>query len=135
MFGYHVHEKAILLVLLPVSLLIRKDNSSGRIFFILSLFSIFSLFPLLLNSTEDFTKITILVTYLVYIYETLKVRLIWYEYCYCILMIPVYLFMLIIPLSTFGLHYQFLPLMVCSVYCGIGLSYCFILLYLLSLEL
>ncbi|THH02387.1 hypothetical protein EW026_g454 [Hermanssonia centrifuga] len=57
MFGWHVHEKAILLILVPLSLLAAENNAYFRTFTLASVAGIFSLFPLLFTPAETFVKI------------------------------------------------------------------------------
>ncbi|KAG6809984.1 hypothetical protein H0H92_013810 [Tricholoma furcatifolium] len=47
LFGWHVHEKAVLLVLVPLSLLAAERHAYFRTFVIASVAGIFSLFPLI----------------------------------------------------------------------------------------
>ena len=44
-FGYHVHEKAILVILVPYALLAFSDEQSAKDFFFLSFLGTYSLFP------------------------------------------------------------------------------------------
>lgn len=57
MFGYHVHEKAVLLILVPLSLLAAEDYAHYRTFVIASLAGIVGLFPLLFTPAEWFIKV------------------------------------------------------------------------------
>ncbi|CAL4069154.1 unnamed protein product, partial [Meganyctiphanes norvegica] len=52
MFGWHVHEKAILMIILPFGLLCLQEKTEDRIFIILSITGHFSLFPLLFTHHE-----------------------------------------------------------------------------------
>ncbi len=55
MFGWHVHEKAILMVILPLSLIALEDAFQSRMFVVLSTVGHFSLFPLLFLPSGKFT--------------------------------------------------------------------------------
>lgn len=57
MFGWHVHEKAVLLVLVPLSLIAVESHAHFRTFVIASISGIFSLFPLLFTPAETFIKV------------------------------------------------------------------------------
>ncbi|KZT71580.1 glycosyltransferase family 57 protein [Daedalea quercina L-15889] len=57
MFGWHVHEKAILLVLVPLSLLAADSHAYFRTFMIASVAGVFSLFPLLFTPAETLVKV------------------------------------------------------------------------------
>jgi alpha-1,3-glucosyltransferase len=66
MFGYHVHEKAILMPLIPLALLAAggTDSEAPREFAFLSIVGTYSLFPLLIRNEEYGIKILLLVVYL-----------------------------------------------------------------------
>lgn len=66
MFGYHVHEKAILMPLIPFALLAAggTDSEAPREFAFLSIIGTYSLFPLLIRNEEYGIKIMLLVVYL-----------------------------------------------------------------------
>lgn len=66
MFGWHVHEKAIILVLLPMIPLCFTDPQLRDTFIRLTLTGTYSLFPLIFKPAEYFTKLTILLTYYCY---------------------------------------------------------------------
>ncbi|KZT62915.1 glycosyltransferase family 57 protein [Calocera cornea HHB12733] len=57
MFGWHVHEKAVLLILVPLSLLAADDYAHYRTFVMASLAGIVGLFPLLFTPAEWFIKV------------------------------------------------------------------------------
>ncbi|TPX67189.1 hypothetical protein SpCBS45565_g03958 [Spizellomyces sp. 'palustris'] len=63
LFGWHVHEKAILLVLIPLSLLVRKTPEYARIFYVLSCTGYYSLFPLLFRPAETVIKANTLLAF------------------------------------------------------------------------
>ena len=46
LFGWHVHEKAVLLILIPLSCLSIKDAKLAQLYFLMSFISNYSLFPL-----------------------------------------------------------------------------------------
>lgn len=58
LFGFHVHEKAILVGLLPLTLLAASDYRLARSVLILSLSGIVGLFPLLYEARETPIKVT-----------------------------------------------------------------------------
>ncbi|KAG2178076.1 hypothetical protein INT43_003329 [Umbelopsis isabellina] len=53
LFGWHVHEKAILLILIPYSLMAADTKLSLKLFIIVSASGIYSLFPLLFHSAAN----------------------------------------------------------------------------------
>ncbi|KAG9304272.1 hypothetical protein G9A89_019834 [Geosiphon pyriformis] len=65
LFGWHVHEKAILLVLIPFSLIAGESHEHFHTFVILSLSGLVSLFPLLFQATESVIKISIFLIWII----------------------------------------------------------------------
>ncbi|KAI9000909.1 glycosyltransferase family 57 protein [Trametes punicea] len=157
MFGWHVHEKAILLVLVPLSLLAAESNAYFRIFTITSIAGIYSLFPLLFTPAETLVKIIYTVLWAVLVLKPIHQQV--YQFPQGILAVildlleRVYLagfpllqlFVTLLPLVTRwrfsskassaehaeGTHegisaMEFLPLMLTSVYCAIGLVWAFV---------
>jgi alpha-1,3-glucosyltransferase len=51
MFGWHVHEKAILMVIIPLGLIATESTFHAKSFLFLSTVGHFSLFPLLFQPT------------------------------------------------------------------------------------
>ena len=74
LFGWHVHEKAIMLVLVPYTLLAADDYSHFRTFLILSTAAIVSLFPLLYEVAETPVKIAYTLIWSVLVFGTLSKR-------------------------------------------------------------
>ena len=143
LFSWHVHEKAILMPLLPLTLLISVGNQMDcKIFLILSVTSTVSLFPLLPNSLLV-TKVCILVLYLLYTVPALQLLVKFFhnrvseetslltslEALYLIgfvqlIIITCVLHPLLIPDKV-----PFLPLAITSVYCSFGVAYSFLELH------
>jgi alpha-1,3-glucosyltransferase len=71
LFGWHVHEKAILMVILPLTPLAILTRTDANVFLLLSVTGTFSLFPLLHRLVETPTKIFLLVMYCVYAFKSL----------------------------------------------------------------
>jgi len=139
MFGWHVHEKAILLVLVPLSLLAADDYAHFKTYMIASISGIFSLFPLLFTPSETLIKtvysliwgVMVLCPLRKQIYE-FPTTLPWViveqlENAYLLGFAPLLAFTLAFPL-VFGGNSQveFLALMMTSVYCALGLVWAFI---------
>uniref|UniRef100_A0A8C1E3Q4 Alpha-1,3-glucosyltransferase n=1 Tax=Cyprinus carpio carpio TaxID=630221 RepID=A0A8C1E3Q4_CYPCA len=72
MFGWHVHEKAILMAILPLSLLAVESREDARIFLILSITGHYSLFPLLFTTQELPIKILLLLLFTIFSLTSLK---------------------------------------------------------------
>ncbi|KAI9141884.1 glycosyltransferase family 57 protein [Paraphysoderma sedebokerense] len=135
-FGWHVHEKAMIMVLIPLSLLSITSLALAKIFYIASIVGYFSLFPLLFQPLEFPIKISILVIYVTLSYSYLShyhgsstLRLSNLEKLYLFGFIPLQIF---VSSSSFLIpgKFEFLPLMGCSVYSAIGLVYCWGKLYI-----
>ncbi|KAL0582036.1 glycosyl transferase [Marasmius crinis-equi] len=145
LFGWHVHEKAILMVLVPLSLLAAERQAYFRTFVLASVAGIFSLFPLLFTPTESIIEVVYSVGWLIFTYFPISKRV--YEFpksfSYVILDIVerIYLggfillqaFVVLFPLAVSwwkggaaSADTEFLPLMLTSVYCAVGLVWAYI---------
>lgn len=73
-FGYHVHEKAILMTLVPLGLLAAggTDKDAPKEFAFLSIVGTYSLFPLLIRKEEYGIKVALLIVYLLIALPWLK---------------------------------------------------------------
>ncbi|KAF8639779.1 hypothetical protein AX17_001039 [Amanita inopinata Kibby_2008] len=152
LFGWHVHEKAILLVLIPLSLIAAERHAYFRTFVIASVAGIFSLFPLLFTPAESIVKVIYAIIWITFIYVPLSKRV--YEFPkspiyvfldmaekfylagFPVLLLFVNLFPLLANRTRDGSQshvgtgssvavMEFLPLMATSVYCAIGLVWGF----------
>ncbi|XP_028656147.1 probable dolichyl pyrophosphate Glc1Man9GlcNAc2 alpha-1,3-glucosyltransferase [Erpetoichthys calabaricus] len=137
MFGWHVHEKAILLAILPLSLLSVKSHTDAGLFIILSTTGHFSLFPLLFTAPELPLKILLMLLFTIFSVTSLQ-RLFrkdgkllnTLEATYLTGLIPLEVFCeIIFPLTPLKAAFPFLPLLLTSVYCALGVTYSFIKLY------
>ncbi|KAL0949708.1 hypothetical protein HGRIS_009745 [Hohenbuehelia grisea] len=72
LFGWHVHEKAVLLVLVPLSLLAAERQAYFRTFILASVAGIFSLFPLLFTPAESVVKVVYSALWLAFVYKSLS---------------------------------------------------------------
>ncbi|KAL1944253.1 hypothetical protein VTO73DRAFT_3438 [Trametes versicolor] len=165
MFGWHVHEKAILLVLVPLSLLAAEDNAYFHTFMIASIAGIYSLFPLLFTPAETLVKIIYSVLWAVFILRPIHRQV--YQFPQGIFAVGIdvlerlyiagfpllQLFVTLFPLVTKrrtpseaaasekgtgvdenGSALEFLPLMLTSVYCAVGLVWAFVRLSVIYLT-
>lgn len=148
MFGWHVHEKAILLVLVPLSLLAAENHAYFRTFLLASVAGIFSLFPLLFTAPETLIKVIYSVTWAIFIFIPLHRRV--YEFprslpfviidglekLYLAGFILLQAFVTFFPVATrqSSASLEFLPLMLTSVYCSVGLVWAFLRLSVLYLR-
>ncbi|XP_030637661.1 dolichyl pyrophosphate Glc1Man9GlcNAc2 alpha-1,3-glucosyltransferase isoform X1 [Chanos chanos] len=138
-FGWHVHEKAILMAILPYSLLAVEQKEDAGIFFILTTTGHYSLFPLLFTAQELPVKILLMLSFTVFSFTSLKQlfrkggRLLsTSEAVYLLGLVPLGLVCeCVYPLTTWQKSFPFIPLLVTSVYCALGVIYAFIRLYIL----
>ena len=147
LFGWHVHEKAILLITIPLTPLALISKSDGKHFNMISIVGNYSLFPLLYKEAETLTKILLLVIYSVYSLKSLELHhkttvdrfqnkslfsfpsMNFFETLYLIGLVFVQLIYSFCPLFSLCLRYPFVPLMTTSLYCSLGLIYCYINFY------
>lgn len=62
MFGYHVHEKAILMVTIPMAMAAADSQQSARQYFVLSTAGHIALMPLLFTEQEYLVKVSLAVS-------------------------------------------------------------------------
>ncbi|SPO21208.1 related to glucosyltransferase [Ustilago trichophora] len=74
LFGWHVHEKAIMLPLIPYTFLAADDYAHFRTFVLLSTAGIVSLFPLLFTPEEGPIKIGYSIVWALLVFGTLQKR-------------------------------------------------------------
>ncbi|TFL05788.1 glucosyltransferase [Pterulicium gracile] len=174
LFGWHVHEKAVLLVLVPLSLLAAERQAYFRTFMLASIAGIYSLFPLIFTPAESIVKVVYSTIWLVFVYRALAHRV--YEYprslAYVVIdtlekiyvagFIPLHIVVTAlsfmhsgptvtpvacVPSHDFtcpepepsaqtspGANWQFLPLLLTSVYCALGCVWAFFRLSFVYLK-
>ncbi|KAL3279467.1 hypothetical protein HHI36_016977 [Cryptolaemus montrouzieri] len=145
LFGYHVHEKAILMAIIPITILSVRDPLDAKIFLILSTVGYYSLFPLLYPKNLFLVKTLLLIIHSLYSFHSLSKM---YTMKICKYSLPLlnifesfYLFSFCLihtyehfihNLLDFQNKLPFLPLMITSVYCSVGVIYCWILYFIFS---
>ncbi|CAH0558948.1 unnamed protein product [Brassicogethes aeneus] len=143
LFGWHVHEKAILMAIIPLSILSIMEARDANIFLILSVVGHFSLFPLLYPGSLLIIKVILLLLHSIYSFHSLYKM---YPLTICKYSLPLlnhiesmYLLGLNLVFLYENVLHQllglsnklpFLPLMITSVYCSIGIIYCWVKLYI-----
>ncbi len=131
LFGWHVHEKAILLVLTPFSLLALKDRRYLGAFRPLAVAGHVSLFPLLFTAAEFPIKTGYTVFWLILFlcaFDRLapassKPRVFLldrFSLLYIAISIPLVAYCSLVHRMGFGEKYEFLPLMFISSYTAVG---------------
>ncbi|KAJ4425047.1 glycosyl transferase [Gnomoniopsis sp. IMI 355080] len=131
LFGYHVHEKAILLVIIPFSLIALKDRRYFGAFRPLAVAGHVSLFPLLFTPAEFPIKTIYTIFWLILflmVFDRLapaskRPRFFLFDRCntlYIAISIPLITYCSLIHEIVFGKSYEFLPLMFTSSYAAVG---------------
>jgi alpha-1,3-glucosyltransferase len=131
LFGWHVHEKAILLVIIPFSLLALKDRRFLGAFRPLAVSGHVSLFPLLFTTAEFPIKTVYTIFWLIlfllafdrlapasegkriFLFDRLSLL-------YIAVSIPLIAYCSLFHGVFFGTRYEFLPLMFTSSYSALG---------------
>ncbi|XP_072317856.1 dolichyl pyrophosphate Glc1Man9GlcNAc2 alpha-1,3-glucosyltransferase [Eucyclogobius newberryi] len=134
LFGWHVHEKAVLLAVLPLSVLAVQSREDAGIFLVLASTGHYSLCPLIFTTAELPLKLLLMLLFTVFSFSALY-RLHgplltaadrWYLSGLALVSVVCEL---LLPLSMVSQRLPFLPLLVTSVYCGVGVAYCYVRLY------
>jgi alpha-1,3-glucosyltransferase len=134
-FGWHVHEKAILMIILPLGLLVTFESDYIYIWNVLNWVGYYSLFPLLFRTEEHLIKISI---FLLYCLNAFKVMWEYHEkkgeskptFIQLGLISGIGLLHIMRLLVIYILpNHEFLPLMMISTYCSIGVFYVFVQMY------
>lgn len=134
MCGWHVHEKAILMVTVPMGLMLLHSKTNFNLYAFVSTIGHFSLFPLLHTPQETPIKIVFLLLHFFVLAEVagpqmiqrLKERRIEYpsfgrsSLLYLSGLVLVQLFSSVIQPLYFA-EWEFLPLMLVSCYCSVGM--------------
>ncbi|KIK65371.1 glycosyltransferase family 57 protein [Collybiopsis luxurians FD-317 M1] len=155
LFGWHVHEKAVLLILVPLSLLAAERHAYFRTFVIATVSGVFSLFPLLFTPAESVIEVVYSLVWFGLIYLPLSKRV--YEFpkslpyvildvlekAYLVGFVFLQIFVASFPFvisrrkgleTSEGQTMEFLPLMTTSVYCAIGMVWGFMRLIFIYLH-
>lgn len=131
LFGWHVHEKAILLVIIPFLLIALKDRRYLSAFRPLAVAGHVSLFPLLFTPAEFPIKTVFTVFWLVLflmvfdrIAPASNVQRFFlfdrFSILYVTISIPLIIYCSLVHQMVFGKSYEFLPLMFMSSYSSLG---------------
>lgn len=134
MFGWHVHEKAILTAIIPLCILAAIHAEDARIFIILSTAGQTALLPLLYPDNLSLLKLLLLLTYmfssiLILTNQHGKSLLRLHEWLYVISLPLVTIYEVVLHKLLLGDKLPFLPLAITSMYCAVGITYCWILYY------
>lgn len=137
LFGWHVHEKAIMMVTLPMCLLVVKDHHYFDTFLLIATTGHISLFPLLFQPAETLIKVSLFVVYSVLTFALIQLRSqkagwilspLQSAYITVILLIQVYC-TFVHGVNGFLARYEFLPLLLTSVSCSMGVLWSWLSCY------
>lgn len=135
MFGYHVHEKAILMVLIPLAVEAALDRGAAQQYAVLAAVGHFALMPLLFTLQEYPVKIL-----LVLIYSVASATLLselhtsqqpsdlpgpllgWPQQWYLYGLVPLKVFCVLVHPFVFEKKLPFLPLLLTSTFCAVGVT-------------
>ncbi|KAL5045497.1 hypothetical protein BDW71DRAFT_183862 [Aspergillus fruticulosus] len=132
LFGWHVHEKAILLIIIPFSLIALKDRRYFSAFRPIAVAGHVSLFPLLFTAAEFPLKTVYTLLWLIlflFVFDRIapvperpRIFLVdRFSLLYITVSIPLIIYTSLVHQLVFGLdRYQFLPLMFTSSYAALG---------------
>lgn len=133
LFGWHVHEKAVLLIIIPFSLIALKDRRYLGAFRPLAVAGHVSLFPLLFTATEFPIKTAYTIFWLIlflFVFDRVapvpeRPRVFLFDrfsFLYITVSIPLILYCSLFHQIVFGLNrYEFVPLMFMSAYSAVGI--------------
>jgi len=128
LFGWHVHEKAILLVILPMTILGCINRNDARNFLLLSTVGHLSLLPLLFTKVELVSKLLLYSCYTMLVHITTMPHSTSYsllEKFYLLLSVPLVILCEFVKFTTM----PFLPLLLYSLYCAVGVIYTYVRVY------
>ncbi len=133
LFGWHVHEKAILLVILPFSLIALKDRRYLSAFRPLAVAGHVSLFPLIFTSAEFPIKVVYTITWLIAYFTAFdqlapapegKGKRVFlldrFSFLYIAVSIPLIAYCSLVHRMVWGRKFEFVPLMFTSSYSAVG---------------
>ncbi|KYQ47439.1 putative dolichyl pyrophosphate Glc1Man9GlcNAc2 alpha-1,3-glucosyltransferase [Trachymyrmex zeteki] len=139
MFGWHVHEKAILTAIISLCVLAALHAEDARIFIILSSAGQTALLPLLYPDNLSSLKLLLSLAYMLSSILILtnhhgKPLLRLHEWLYVIPLPLVTVYEVVLHKLLLGDKLPFLPLAFTSIYCAIGITYCWMLYYYMYLQ-
>lgn len=136
MFSWHVHEKAILMILIPLQVLTCHDKSEAGSSLFASIFGLYSLTPLLFTSELILVKLSLYLAFIAFnvfafksIYDFKLLHIHERLYSAGIILLPLYEHLIQYSLNL-DVKLPFMPLMLTSVYCSIGMTYFWLKFYI-----
>lgn len=136
MFGWHVHEKAILMVLIPLFVSSNINSKDAKACLFLSIVGHYSLFPLLFPTELALVKASLFMLYIGFNVFSMKLTKIYegisnLEKIYCLGLLGIFIYENLIQfIIGFNIKLPFLPLLLTSVYCSFGVTWFWLKYYL-----
>ncbi|VDO94266.1 unnamed protein product [Soboliphyme baturini] len=136
LFGWHVHEKAVIMIIVPLTILALNDRSYAKIFLLIFSAGLAGLFPLFARPFESVLKYGVFVVYFGIAYMLLhkmhgcggKISLLTVpELFYVLGIVCIEFYCRFAHTLLFTTRLPFMPLLITSVYCAIGVVYSWIL--------
>jgi alpha-1,3-glucosyltransferase len=126
MLSYHVHEKAIMTAIIPLTILIQGE-SERRLYFRMNVFGLIGLFPLLFRPVELSFKVFSYLAFMGFILNAYSgLYLSKLDVWMIGLLSMLILYSEILHPLLIHPHMEFLPLMSVSVFCALGLISCWL---------
>ncbi|XP_077235187.1 ALG6, ALG8 glycosyltransferase family [Tasmannia lanceolata] len=148
-FGWHVHEKASLHFVIPLGIVAMHSVEDARHYFLLSIVSCYSIFPLLFETKEYPIKVLLLFIHSILMWVGFSMQFCktpalkgserveskgsveenergligWCGIIYLLGMLGVEIWAQFLHPCIFGDRLPFLPLMIVSIYCALGMMY------------
>ncbi|GMM49118.1 dolichyl-P-Glc:Glc1Man(9)GlcNAc(2)-PP-dolichol alpha-1,3-glucosyltransferase [Starmerella bacillaris] len=137
LFGYHVHEKAVLTVIVPLALICTKRRSYMNAFIVLVSAGCCGLLPLIFTPAEFILKYCCTLAYLTMVAFVVPsytgYSLSWISKLYLLGLLLLIPGSELLPFVTYLSRYSFAKNMLVSVYCSLGVLLSFIQVLLASL--
>lgn len=141
MFGWHVHEKAILMILIPLFVSSDIHSKDAKACLFVSIIGHYSLFPLLFPTELTLFKASLFLLYIGFNVFSIKLTQTYevisrLEKIYCLGLLGIFIYENMIQfIIGFDTKLPFLPLLLTSVYCSLGVTWFWMNYYIHYLRL
>ncbi|VDN93229.1 unnamed protein product [Brugia pahangi] len=126
--GYHVHEKAVILITVPYTILASSDHRFLSSFVVLSVVANVSLFPLFFTPFENILKVSVTLCYLLLSVTIMQIvcperSLCFLQKLYLFGLLLVQIYYLVLHRIIFDTNFEFIPLMLTSLATALGICW------------
>ncbi|CAO1434377.1 unnamed protein product [Diamesa serratosioi] len=141
MFGWHVHEKAILMILIPLFVSTKKSSKDSEACRFISIVGHFSLFPLLFPTELTLVKTSLFLLYVGFTVFSSKISHLYnsisnFQLIYFFGLFVIFIYENLIQFMIgFNTKLPFMPLLLTSVYCSLGVSWFWMSYYINYLHI